>query len=204
MPASLIEIVVRNTVILGSFGFIGGGLKYIDQVYDVGVFNKYVSYFIAIFTALFMGFLIAFDPHSSAILISIILAVGITGKLDNLPFKAIAFTSIAIPALMSVLPFIPEFSFQVYWLPLAILVGAAILDEYIDEFGDQRNIQILTWRPVLKITLFGLCIINAFDWIYFFALLAFDMSYLTVRIYSNWLVRDLNHIRIRADGIVPN
>ncbi|MFC2163136.1 hypothetical protein ACFLRF_05595 [Candidatus Altiarchaeota archaeon] len=168
-----------------SFSFIGASLKYIDQVYDEGIYNRRIAHLLSVITGLMMGILITFNPAAAIILLAIIIAVGITQKLDNLPFQITALLAIGIPAMITALPVFPGYEFTLAWVPLFMLTVAGFLDEYLDGYGDKTKKWILTIRPTMKLMMLALVFMGTFHIIYFIAFLSFDFSYITVHWLSN-------------------
>ena len=78
--------VVEAICLLGGYGLLGGGIKYIDQAHDVGVYSKKVALVFALLCGALMSFLIATDTFSALILTSIVVGVTFTKKIDNYAF----------------------------------------------------------------------------------------------------------------------
>lgn len=184
IPIEIVESVVKSLALILGYAFIGGSLKYIDQFYDYHVYEKLVTWFLTILCGLVMGLFIAIDPHSAAILLAIIIGVGVTRKLDELPFQIITLISLIIPTMFSVLGFFPNYEFSIAIIPLTILVVSAVSDEYLDNYADKNKIKVLALRPFMKIVVLILVVSGVFDAIYFFAFMSFDIGYLLVRSHS--------------------
>jgi len=188
-------------IVLG-YIIIGGGLKYIDQVYDVHVFSKRLAYVFSVVCGLLMGFLIAFDEASAVILLSIIVGEGIARKIDNISFSVVMFLSLVIPLLFYVVPVIEDYDVHFSLLPFFLLVISGILDEFIDDIGDRRKIRALTIRPLMKVMVLALTFFGFFHFIYFIAFIGFDLAYIAVNWYSYQVIGAMNHITVKSEDIV--
>jgi len=181
------------------YALIGGLIKYIDQAFDIEVFNKKVATFMAIPTAILMASLMAYNESSATIFFAIVLGLALTRKIDNIAFQTGLFFLLTIPI------FFGEYV-KVQWLPFAFLFTACIGDEYTNDWSDQkakkRNIdqalgvknhtslkqQILETlfqhRVLMKLAVIILVLIGSFKPIYIITFFAFDIAYKTVEIYS--------------------
>lgn len=177
---------IQSILLVASYAFIGGGLKYIDQVYDANIFDKRLAWFLAIACGLLMGILIGSDIPSAIILLGIILSVGITGKIDNPAFGLVALLSLSIPLILGhPVSVMGEPAIYINLYLLAITIGMGAFDELLDWIGDKKNIKILTTRPLMKIFVFILSFFNIFSYLYLLAMLSFDSAYILVEHYSH-------------------
>jgi len=196
----------KGLLLVLSYGFIGGGLKYIDQVYDIGVFSRKFAIILSPILGLLMGYLIAIDSSSTVILIAIIIGVAIAGKLDNWPFRTVALLSFGVAVFLSITKIIPGYSFELKLVPLFALVLAGVIDEFGNDWADkkvkmrlvaearghksgerfsQRLLEeFFLKRFFMKIIVLFLCILNYFSYVYFFAFFSFDILYILVERYS--------------------
>jgi len=166
------------TIIL-AFLIIGAGLKYIDDAFDEDTFSKKKAIAIAPIIALIWIALALYDPISATILFSILLAVLLSEKIDNLIFGVCAF--IVLSALL-----LTQMS-AVLWIPLFILTLAGINDEngndYVDKHESYKLVELFfSYRFCMKASMLILCILSIFPWLYLVAFLAFDGAYELVRI----------------------
>ena len=189
---------LNELFILVSYAFLGAGIKYADQAYDLDVFSKTKANILAIPGATLMTYLIIFDPPSTTIFFSILLIVAITKKIDNIAFY------IGTGILLS-LPLIFHDVLQIAWLPFGILIFSGILDEIGNDWADKRRKKkrlnnprnnmdnsllknfgenFFLHRFVMKIAVLVLTLFGLFQYIYFFAFLLFDIMYLLVEQYS--------------------
>jgi len=173
-----------SVMILIAFAFIGGGLKYIDQAYDIAVFSKTAAWFIAGFVGVAMGITMAFDNYSTELLISIILGVAFMSKIDNWPFRITALISLLILGILCFInPNLMGSHFR--WLSVGILTSLVLFDEFLDDLSDNYNfLKIFRYRPVLEISIFLAVLLGFFPIISFFSLLSFDLTYILVKIIS--------------------
>lgn len=114
-------------LLLVSFAFLGAGLKYIDCVYDEGVFDKRVAIALGVMCGLLGGYIIATDRTASSIGIAVVIGVAISRKIDTPVFMVATVVAFAIPIFLAN-------SIMLNWLPIAALVFGGI----IDEMGNNR------------------------------------------------------------------
>jgi hypothetical protein len=165
------------TIILAFFS-IGAGLKYIDDAFDEAKFSKKKAIAIAPVIALIWIALSLYDPISATILFSVLLAVLLSGKIDNLVFLLCTIAIIAIPLLTQML--------TILWIPLFLLTFAGIIDEkgndYVDTCAAPKLVEIFfSYRFCMKSAMLSLCILSVIPWLYLLAFLAFDVAYELVR-----------------------
>lgn len=182
-----------------TYALLGGGMKYVDQAFDIGVFNKKIAAVITVPGALLMGYLMVVDGYSAMIFLAIVLGVGVSKKIDNLVFQMGLFILILTPIFFHNIV-------RIEWLPFGFLVMAAILDEYGNDWSDSRQLErnlrkamkkrtdgsilkrlgelFFSHRPLLKSTVLVLVITNYFPLIYLISLLFFDGAYRTIETIS--------------------
>ena len=162
-------------LILLGFTVIGAGLKYIDEVFDKDIFNKKAVMLIAPILVIIWIYLSISDSASATILFSILFAVLLTGKIDNIVFKMSSIALILFFVLSGILNFL--------WIPLFILIVISVVDEKGNDYVDNHRISkklwnfIFSYRCCMKLSILGLCIFSVFSWIYLLAFLAFDGGY---------------------------
>jgi len=186
-------------IIILSYAFIGGGLKYIDQAYDIGVFSKKKANILAIVLATLMAYLIISDPPSATIFFSIFVIVAVTRKIDNPAFYIGT-------GIILLLPIIFHGIMKIEWISLGILILSGIIDEIGNDWADKRKKmkrlnndnrknpnnstlkkfgeKFFLHRFAMKIGVLVLTIFGFFQYLYLFAFLFFDMMYLLVEQYS--------------------
>ena len=175
--------------IIASFAIIGFGLKYIDDAFDENRFSKTVAKLFAPILVLLWISVSLLDSISATVLFAILIAVLLSGKVDNRVFKLSAITLIAVVVLTQ----FAHFSL----VPLAVLTVLGITDEkgndYVDahETGKLRKF-FLAHRCGMKLGALSLCLASFLPWLYLAAFLAFDAAYEFVKL--------LNYIRVYAIG----
>ena len=185
-------------LIILSYGLLGAGIKYIDQAYDIGVFDKGIANMVAIPSGVLMAYLIIFDSTSAIIFLAIILALSITQKIDAPAFYIGTALVISIPVLFRDI-------LQIEWAPFGILIFSGILDEIGNDWADKRlkkrlvnhksmknnngflnklGERFFLNRFAMKLSILVLVVFNVFSWIYLAAFLFFDFMYIVVERYS--------------------
>jgi hypothetical protein len=170
-------------IIVLAFAFIGAGLKYIDDAFDEDTFSKKKALAIAPLIVLAWICLSLFDSVSATILFSILLAVLLTGKIDNTIFKICAIVLGFVLVLTQAL--------NLLWAPLIFLTLMGIADEKGNDFTDIHSTSKLvtfffSYRFCMKLGLLSLCALSIFPWLYLLAFLAHDGAYETVRIIGKY------------------
>lgn len=185
-----------------SYAVLGAGIKYIDQAYDIDVFDKKIAKLIAVPLGILMGYLIVTDAPSATIFLAMVIGLALTQKLDNIAFYIGT-------ALFFLLPIIFHDTLKMDWLPFGVLLFAGILDELGNDWADRRAMKRMVKhvqdnkkngtekkfryklgekfflnRFMMKIGVLGLVLSNYLVWIYFIAFMAFDISYTIVDYYS--------------------
>ena len=168
-----------SALIILAFAIIGAGVKYIDDAFDEAKFSKKKAIAIAPIIALIWIAISLYDPISATILFSILLAVLLSGKIDNLIFGVCTFT------VLSAL-FLTQMS-AILWIPLGFLTLMGLIDEkgndYVDSHATSKLVALFfSYRFCMKIAMLSLCIFSLLPWLYLFAFLAFDASYEFVRL----------------------
>lgn len=183
--------------IILSYALLGAGIKYIDQAYDIGTFNKKKANFVAVPVGILMAYLIILDSPSTTIFFSIFVIVALTKKIDNPAFYIGT-------GILLILPIIFYTVMEIKWLPFGILIFSGIIDEIGNDWADKRikkknlnnfsnmgnslihNIgeKFFLHRFVMKLAILLLVILSLFSWAYLLAFLLFDLMYLFVEQYS--------------------
>ena len=170
---------ISQIAIILAFAIIGAGLKYIDDAFDEDRFSKKKAIVIAPIIVLIWICLSLFDSVSATILFSILFAVLLTGKIDNLIFKVSTIALISILFLTQML--------NLLWIPLVILILMGVADEkgndYVDNHATLKLVEFFfSYRFCMKMGLLSLCILTLLPWLYLLAFLAHDGAYESVRI----------------------
>jgi uncharacterized membrane protein YgaE (UPF0421/DUF939 family) len=175
--------------LLASFAFIGAGIKYIDCVYDEGVFDKRVAVVLGLVCGILMGYLIGSDAQASSIFLAVIVGVAITRKIDTNPFFLGAILAFAVPLFLTK-------NIMIDWFPTAALVFGGVVDEIGNNRADLGMINskflktFFHYRISMEIVMLLLTAFGVFEPIYFLAFLLFDLSYHSIGGYSNMLKRN--------------
>lgn len=199
MTTDLLTGPAHNLILIAGYALIGGLIKYIDQAFDLEIFNKKIATLLAIPTAILMGLFMALNDSSATIFFAVVLGVALTRKIDNIAFQTGLFFLILAPIIFS------EYV-KIQWLPFALLLSAGVADEYTSDWADLKikkrtfdeamNIKTPTnarqkilemlfeHRVIMKIMVFLLVITGVFKPVYIIAFLAFDFSYKAIEIYS--------------------
>ena len=177
-------------LLLISFAFIGAGLKYIDCVYDEGVFDKRIAAVLGVACGLLGGYIIASDLTASSIAIAVVVGVAITRKIDTPAFMVATVVAFAIPIFLAN-------SIMLSWFPIAALVFGGIVDEVGNNRADLGLIQSNFWKTFfhfrlsMQAVMLLLVVFRVFNPIYFLAFLFFDISYHLVGGYANRIIRGM-------------
>ncbi len=167
-------------IIVSAFTVIGAGLKYIDEAFDEGSFNRRFAATLAVILLLIWIGVSILDAISGTILLSVLAGVLITGKIDNTVFGA------STAAIFGSLMLIEK---SVFFLPLVILTASGVLDEKGNDYVDtHKTPRILSFfflhRFTMKLALLGICLAGIFSILYFAAFLLFDIAYDTIGLMS--------------------
>ena len=182
-------VLASKLFIIASFATIGFGLKYIDDAFDEDRFSKTTAKLFAPILVLLWISVSLFDSVSATVLFAILIAVLLSGKVDNRIFKLSALALIAVVVLTQYAHF--------SWVPLAVLTVMGVTDEkgndYVDahETGGIRAF-FFAHRCGMKVSTLGLCITSLLPWLYLAAFLAFDTAYEFVKL--------LDYLRVPAIG----
>ena len=170
---------LENVLIVLAFALIGFGLKYIDDTFDEGLFSKESAMLMASILVVIWAGLSIFDAFSATVLFSILIAVILSGKVDNVTFKLSTIVLIALLLSTQML--------HLSWVPFFALTVMGVVDErgndYVDshETGEMSEF-FFAHRCGMKLGALGLCLIALLPWIYLIAFLAFDFAYESVKV----------------------
>ncbi len=185
-----------DLLIISSYALLGAGIKYIDQAYDLKTFSKKKANIAAILCGLMMSYLVITDPPSTAIFLAMITALLLTKKIDNAAFYLGMAIVIALFLLYANLA-------EMNVLPFAVLTLSGIIDEAGNDWTDKRINRrdfgiyanndplhymfielFFEYRLAMKCAVLALAAAAVIPWAYFFAFMAFDLSYLSIDLYS--------------------
>jgi hypothetical protein len=182
-------------LLVAAYAFIGGGMKYVDQVFDEGLFNKRFALVLTVIGSILTAYLILSDAYSATIILALIVGMALSRKIDNIAFYVAAFLIIALPtvALFFYTDGFINGDVPIKWGPLGILAISAISDETLHDRTEKKlksgqrvkaYERFLYYRPIMKIVMALLVYFLIFPFIYLVAFLAFDASYMAVEYIS--------------------
>ncbi len=168
--------------ILLGYSFIGFGLKYVDQAYDINVFSKKIAMLIAILTAAVMSYLSIIDVYSAMIFISLVVGMIIIRRVDNIAFVLGA----AIVGALFLL-FGSVFSFN--WILFLVLLLSHSFEEIISDYGEKKKFKgakhfLMHYGIQIKLVILALAVFGYLNFIYFVAFFLLDLFYLIIEWYS--------------------
>jgi hypothetical protein len=176
----------QNALLILAYAFLGGGIKYIDQVFDEQRFSKSTAAILALLCGLIMGYLIAVDPQSATILVALVAGCLLAGKVDNDGFKIGIFTVFSTIAVITLV----SLNFSISVVPLIFLTISCWADEWGHDQVSRRSRvnsvvkKFFYYRFTMKIVMLALVAMGVFQPIYLAAFLAFDLAYGLMNAYS--------------------
>lgn len=191
----LVYTLSRDLLLILAYALLGGGMKYVDQAFDIDVFNKKFATFLSIPGGILMGILMVYNESSATIFLALVMAVALTRKVDNIAFQVGAVSLILVPIVFRDL-------IKIQWVPFGLLVLSGLFDEYGNDWADKKLKKRLAreangktikrtpanWiiefffmrRFTMKLMILLLVLTGFFQPIYFIAFLAFDTAYTIV------------------------
>jgi hypothetical protein len=173
--------IVEIQLVVAAFAVIGGGLKYIDEAFDEGTFNKRIATVLASFLIVIWLGLSMLDPTSGTILLAVLLGVVFTGKIDNSVFE------MSTATIFGALVLLGKFLIA----PLLLLSATGIIDEKGNDYVDNSKSSnkfvkfFFLHRFTMKLGLLLVCLSGFFAIEYFISFLFFDIAYDSVGIVSS-------------------
>jgi hypothetical protein len=185
----------HDIAVVLTYFIVGAAIKYVDQAFDIRVFNKKIATVTAALTAILIAAMMVFDPPSAAIFLAISLGVAIAHKIDNIAFYIGLGLVILIPIIFTNLTHMP-------WTEFGILLAAAVADEFGNNWADKnlRNrkrqinaakeamIFLFRYRSAMKLAMFVIVVSQHMPFIYFPAFLLFDTGYIIMEKIS-WILK---------------
>lgn len=155
------------------FAALGGGISYIDRVYDDAMFSKKKAVVLAPLLVIIWLFLAASHKAYATLLLAILFASLMTGKVDTPIFKG----SAAL-LLIGLLVYWPG----ILWPSVVILMILGIIDEVGNDYADRKQETgivefFFTHRFCMKLGVLGLAVVSWLPWMAFAAIMAFDIAY---------------------------
>ena len=175
-----------------AYFILGGGIKYIDAAFDDKVFKKRNAIIIAPFLGILWSYTMLINEISASILLAVLIAVLIKGKIDNMA-HLIGLITIIIFGIFIIL-FIDGNGFML--LPLIFLTSAGIIDEVgndiIDYNKSQKKVRFrynfliyfFGRRYLMKTAIIYIALIGLFPLYFVLAFFFFDESYIIMDLLS--------------------
>ena len=176
-----------------SYAILGGGIKYIDAAFDEKVFSKKIALVVAPLLGILWVYTMFANEISTTILLAVIFAVLIKGKIDNRA-HIIGLVTIAIFSVFAIF-FIDGSGLMM--LPLMLLTSAGIIDEvgndvidYNKKFLNNRrfryrfSLYFFGRRYLMKAAILYLVLFGIFPLYFLLAFIFFDEAYIMTDIYS--------------------
>jgi hypothetical protein len=205
MLAAAGDVPLRIAILVSSYAFLGGAIKYIDQAYDEGIGSISLAKTLAIVSGLVMGAVMVLDGgFSTAFFLAMLISLIVTKKIDNWSFMAGTVTGLATFALGAFL-----WGADIMLVPLAVFLIAGAVDELADGFAHGRNLgraveYFLHYRPFSDFALVALIVLVPFHWAYLIPYFAFTFSYLLIGIMDEGqMTESVRGILRRASQLRP-
>jgi len=175
-----------------AYFLLGGGIKYIDAAFDDKVFKKRNAIIIAPFLGILWSYTMLINEISASILLAVLIAVLIKGKIDNMA-HLIGLITIIIFGIFIIL-FIDGNGFML--LPLIFLTSAGIIDEVgndiIDYNKSQKKVRFrynfliyfFGRRYLMKTAIIYIALVGLFPLYFVLAFIFFDESYIIMDLFS--------------------
>lgn len=174
----LVNHLISWPFVIGSYFFLGAGIKFIDDAFDEHTFNKFQAMLLAPILGIYWAAMMSLSPDSATVLAAIVLCVFLTGKIDNLAFQVGTLSIIVLLFLFGFLNFL--------WIPLAVITFTGIVDEWGNDYVDEHHIKnrfvnhFFKDRFTMKLGVLAFAALAFIGWLYFFAFLAWDIAYAIV------------------------
>jgi len=172
---------LRIAILVSSYAFLGGAIKYIDQAYDESMGSIRIAKLLAVLSGLLMGTVMVLDGgFSTAFFLAMLISLVVTKKIDNWSFL--------VGTLIGLLTFLIGgfvWGMDIMLVPLAVFLIAGAVDELADGYAHGRDLgraveYFLHYRPFSDFALVIIIVTVPFDWIYMAPYFAFTFSYLLV------------------------
>ena len=198
------DVPLRIAVLVSSYAFLGGAIKYIDQAYDENIGSIKIAKVLAVLSGLLMGAVMVLDGgFSTAFFLAMLISLVVTKKVDNWSFLAGTFIGLVTFLIGGFI-----WGMEVMLLPLVVFLIAGAVDELADGFAHGRNLgkaieYFLHYRPFSDFALVILIVAVPFDWVYLAPYFAFTFSYLLIGILDEGqmtesvkvVIRKASHLR---------
>jgi hypothetical protein len=179
--------------IMLSYTILGAGIKYIDASFDEKVFSKKKALIFAPLLGILWAYTMLINEVSTTILLAVILAVLIKGKIDNYAHLFGLLTIVIFSIL--IIFFIDGNEFLI--LPLMLLTSAGLIDEVGNDVIDYNkkflkssrfryrfSLYFFGRRYLMKVAILYVVILGIFQWYFLIAFILFDEAYIIMDIFS--------------------
>ena len=176
-----------------SYTILGAGIKYIDSSFDERVFSKKKAMIFAPLLGILWAYTMLVNEISTTILLAVILAVLIKGKIDNYAHQ-IGLITIAIFSIFIIF-FID--GNELMLLPLLLLTSAGLIDEVGNDvieynkkfhksgrFRYRFTLYFFGRRYLMKVAILYVVLLGIFPWYFLIAFILFDEAYIIMDIFS--------------------
>ena len=176
-----------------SYAILGGGIKYIDAAFDEKVFSKKIALVVAPLLGILWAYTMFANEISTTILLAVIFAVLIKGKIDNRA-HIIGLVTIVIFSVF-VIFFIDGSGLMM--LPLVLLTSAGLIDEVGNDvigynkkflnsgrFRYRFSLYFFGRRYLMKAAILYLVLFGIFPLYFLLAFIFFDEAYIMMDLYS--------------------
>lgn len=173
---------------MATFAVLGGGIKYIDDAFDEGTFDKNKAKFLAPVLGVLWAYVSLVNKVAATLLFGILLSVLLKGKIDNHAHQIGFITVVALLFLAGA---------EIKFVALAFLVIAGLIDEAGNDFMDERmdELQIngkvekfllyfFEYRSLMKVVVLVFATLRVIPLYFLVAFLLFDGAYHLIRWYS--------------------
>jgi len=166
-------------VLISSYAFLGGSIKYLDQIIDQHLSSQkhpWILWFLTLSVVMIAILVIFFDYFTAILAIALLLGLLVTQKVDNKFFAII--TIVVFPIGIWVFLQLPPAVLLASFLPIFVSV---IIDELLHGVALKISSPALRWvlthRPVLKGTVIILPLFGLLTLVHTVAFWSFDIAY---------------------------
>ena len=166
-------------VLISSYTFIGGSIKYIDQIIDQPLSSHkhpWILWFLTLNLVVITALLVFFDYFTAILAIALVLGLLLTRKVDNKFFAVIAI--MVFPIGIWVFLQLPLTFLLASLIPLLVSVMIdELLHGVVQRLSSPTLRRVLAHRPVLKIAVIILPLFGLLTFVHTVAFWSFDIAY---------------------------
>jgi hypothetical protein len=195
----MVLILLSSLALIISYVFIGGGIKYLDEIADqsrrpkIGLWSAWVLTFSLILVTTFWAVL---DYFTAILATALTIGLLSTRKVDNYYFIVIAIT--VLPTGIWILLHLPLLFLLACLIPIIIaVIGDEILHELSQKISAPKIRWILTHRPILKVIVIILPLFGFLTFTHTIAFWSFDVAY-------DWVAYSHRAPNLLADSTVSS